>query len=98
MVRKRELEIVERFDPDTCRQYLHECCSVLHSHHYAALISQLAEDADDFNGIHHLRRAAEDTFHEVLTDYFQQHEVVDLEDRVAFTERYWETVGMGQIR
>lgn len=98
MVRKRELEIVERFDPDTCRQYLNECCSVLHSHHYAALISQLAEDADDFDGIYHLRRAAEDTFHEVLTDYFHQHEVVALEDQVAFTEQYWETVGMGQIR
>lgn len=98
MNRKRELETVERFDPDTCRRYLNDCCSVLHSHHYAALISQLADDADDFDGIYHLRRAAEDTFHEVLTDHFQQHEIDSLEDRVALAEQYWETVGMGQIR
>jgi hypothetical protein len=98
MDRKGEFEKVERFDPDTCRQYLNDCCTVLHSHHYSALISQLADDADDFDGIYHLRRAAEDTFHEVLAQYFDQHEVAALEDRVALAEQYWETVGMGQIR
>lgn len=98
MDRKRELEIVERFDPDVCRQYLNDCCSVLHSHHYAALLSQLADDAEDFDGIYHLQRAAEDTFHEVLAQHFDQHEVGTLEDRIAIAEQYWETVGMGQIR
>ncbi|MFH1985085.1 MAG: hypothetical protein ABIL58_24880 [Pseudomonadota bacterium] len=98
MDRKRRLEIVEKFDPDSCRQYLNECCTVLHSHHYAALISQLADDADDFDGIYHLRRAAEETFHEVLGHYFHRYGTGSLEERIAVTEQYWETVGMGQIR
>lgn len=98
MDRRRRLETAERFDPDTCRQYLNECCTVLHSHHYAALLSQLADDAGDFDGIYHLRRAAEDAFHEVLDHYFREHEVGPLKDRVAIAEQYWETVGMGQIR
>lgn len=98
MDNRHQLEIVERFDPDACRQYLNDWCTVLHSHHFAALLSQLADDAEDFNGIHHLKRAAEDTFHEVLDHYFKQHEVSLIEDRVAVAEQYWETVGMGQIR
>lgn len=98
MEKKTRFEVNERFDPVACRHYLNDVCTVLHSHHYAALCTQLADDAEDFNGIRHLTRAAEDTFYELLKSYFIRHAADSLEAKIAIVEQYWETMGMGQIR
>lgn len=91
-------EMNEQFDKDNCRYYLNGCSTVLHSHHFISLYSQLADDAEDFQGVYHLKRAAEETFYEVLANYFKAHGIETLEKKVSVVEDYWLTVGMGKIK
>ena len=93
-----EFEIDHKFDPITNRHYMNGFCTVLHCHHYATLYTQLADDAEEFKGVQLIKEAAEDTFHEVLEDYYQKHEIEDIEDKVTIAEQYWQAVGMGLIR
>jgi predicted hydrocarbon binding protein len=95
--KKVEFEIDHRFDPVRNRHYLNGFCSVLHCHHYATLYTQLADDAVDFEGIKHLIAAAEETFYEVLDDYYTRKGVDNIEDKVSIAEQFWAAVGMGRI-
>jgi hypothetical protein len=92
-----EFEIDHRFDPVKCRHYLNDVVTVLHCHHYMTLFHQLADDAKEFEGERFLKEAAEDTFYEVLRDYFDSKGIVNLEEKVALAEQYWSVVGMGLI-
>jgi len=95
--KRTEFEIDHLFDPVGNRHYLNGVCSVLHCHHYATLYTQLAIDATDFQGIRHLLEVSEDTFHDVLDQYFRKNEVVKLEDKIELAQQYWQAVGMGLI-
>lgn len=97
MERGKQFEMNERFDSESCRHYLNDSSVVLHSHHYATLFTELADDAVDFQGVHHLKRAAEETFYEIIQDYFNQHGVQSMEDKAAIGCDYWRKIGMGQI-
>lgn len=96
--KKIELEIDHKFDRQRNRHYLNGFCTVLHCHHFATLYTQLADDAKDFDGERLLKNAAEDTFYEVLSGYFQSKGITAIEDKVTIAEQYWQTVGMGLIR
>ncbi len=96
--KKTEFELEHRFDPVRNRHYLNEVCTVLHCHHYATLYTQLADVATDFNGKELLTNAAEDTFYEVLNDYFKQKQIEKSEEKIIIAEQYWQAVGMGMIR
>lgn len=89
--------VQDRFDPDKKRFYINDFPIVLHSHHYAVLVTQLADDAMSFKGVQHLQKAAEDTFYEVLKAYFDDHGIGLIGDRIALAEQYWAYVGMGNI-
>jgi hypothetical protein len=93
-----EFEIDHRFDPNSSRHYMNGLCTVLHCHHYATLYTQLADDAKDFEGEKLLKEAAEDTFYEVLNDYYNKKNMTVLEERISIAEQYWKAVGMGLIR
>jgi predicted hydrocarbon binding protein len=93
-----EFEIDHHFDPGSSRHYMNGSCTVLHCHHYATLYTQLADDAKDFEGEKLLKEAAEDTFYEVLNDYFNKRNMTTLEERISIAEQYWKAVGMGLIR
>lgn len=86
------------FDPELCRHYDNNVPSVLHCHHYASLYTQLADDAEQFNGRALLRRAAELAFLPVLQQYFAKHEIDDRGERVAMAEEYWRSMGFGTLK
>ncbi len=86
-----------RFDPQTCRHYLNDFCTVLHCHHFVSLYTQLADDAVHFEGERLLKETAEDTFYDVLTDYFTKHHHTTIADQIDIAEQYWQTVGMGKL-
>ena len=71
--------------------------TVLHCHHYATLYCQLADDAAQFQGRMLLVRAAELAFLDVLSTYFSEQGVSDLNDRVALAEEYWRICGWGTL-
>lgn len=96
--KKTEFVIDHRFDPVTNRHYLNGVCTVLHCHHYATLYSQLADDAVDFEGVRLMREAAEDTFYDVLKNYYAEHCIDSVADKISIAEQYWQAVGMGLIR
>jgi hypothetical protein len=87
-----------RFDPDTGRHYLNDFGTVLHCHHFVSLYTQLADDAIHFDGERLLKETAEDTFYEVLKDYFIKHHHTLIADQIDIAEQYWQTVGMGKLQ
>jgi hypothetical protein len=93
----KTFEIDQRYDKEHCRYYLNGFSTVMHSHHFISLYTQLADDAVDFQGVYHLKRAAEETFYEVMADYFNTHKIDTLAEKVSVVEDYWQTVGMGKI-
>jgi hypothetical protein len=93
-----QLKTDYRFDPQTCRHYLNDFCTVLHCHHFVTLYTQLADDAVHFEGERLLKETAEDTFYEVLKVYFFKHDVTALADQIGIAEQYWQTVGMGKLQ
>lgn len=92
-----QFKIDHKFDPDTCRHHMNGFTTVLHCHHYATLYTQLADDAKDFNGKELFIQAAEDTFYQVLKQYFQKHKINTIPEKVAIARDYWKVVGMGLI-
>ncbi|MCB2185154.1 MAG: hypothetical protein KQJ78_01970 [Deltaproteobacteria bacterium] len=98
MERKVEFVIDHKYDAKNNRHFMNGRCTVLHCHHYATLITQLADDAEDFEGERLLKQAAEDTFYDVLGDYFEDFGIEELEDMIAVAEDYWKTVGMGLLK
>jgi hypothetical protein len=96
--KKTDFEIDHKFDPITNRHYMNGFCTVLHCHHYATLYTQLADDAEQFKGISLLKEASEDTFYEVLDDYYKKHGIETIDEKVSIAEQYWQAVGMGLIR
>ena len=98
MEKTTEFEVDHRFDPVKNRHFLNGVCSVLHCHHYATLYTQLALDATDFEGVRHLSETSEDSFYDVLDQYFSQKGIATVEDKVEIAQQYWKAVGMGLIR
>ena len=96
--RKTELMLDHKFDPVSSRHFLNGFCTVLHCHHYATLYTQLADDAEDFDGKAMLFKASEEAFYEVLDDYFEEHDLEETDEMVAVAEQYWAAVGMGLIK
>lgn len=91
-------EVNYRFDPQTCRHYLNDFSTVLHCHHFITLYTQLADDAIHFEGERMLRETAEDTFYEILQNYYQKHQLTQLSDQISIAEQYWQMVGMGKLQ
>lgn len=93
-----EFEINHSFDQKAKRHYINGKCTVLHCHHYATLYSQLADVATLFDGKRILVDSAEDSFYELLNDYFAEKNISESTDRITVAEDYWKTVGMGLIQ
>jgi len=96
--KRTEFEVNHRFDSKNCRHYVNGVCSVLHCHHYAVLYTQLAYDAEQFDGVRCLTETSEDVFYNALNKYFTEKGISNVEDKIAVAQEYWKTVGMGLIR
>lgn len=93
--RKTEWVIDHRFDSKYCRHRTNGTTTVIHCHHYASLYAQLADDAEMVDGKSLLRKAAEFAFLPVLKDYFREHGVTELGDRIELAQDYFRLSGMG---
>ena len=93
-----EFKANQRLDTERMRHYLNDELSVLHCHHYTALLTQLADDARLLNGPQLLAEASEESFYPILVKYFNDNDVETLEDRVSIVEQYFSFVGLGQLK
>lgn len=93
-VLKPEFIIENYFDAKNKRHFLNGEQTVLHCHHYAALYSQLALDADETKL---LSDVAEETFYRTIIDYFKKHQICRLEDRIDIVSEYYSVLGLGQL-
>jgi hypothetical protein len=96
--KKTELVLERHFDPRSCRHTINGKVFVLHCHHYMSLYSQLAIDCGLLDGKKLLAEVAEDTFYEILCDYYRAHELTGIEDRISIAEQYYAVMGMGKMR
>lgn len=93
-----EFKANQVFDGEKMRHYLNDELSVMHCHHYSTLFSQLADDAEMFNGPTLLAEAAEESMYPVLVKYFNENNIDSIEDRARIAEQYYAFVGLGQIK
>jgi predicted hydrocarbon binding protein len=98
-IEKRTDWIVDhKFDSKSCRHFNNGQVTVLHCHHYATLYCQLADDAEMVDGKSLLRRSSEHAFWPVLANYFEQHNIENLDKRVELAEEYFKTCGLGIMK
>jgi hypothetical protein len=83
-----------KFDPGSDRHYLNGIVSVLHCHHYTTLYTQLAIDAKETDL---LESVSEETFYSVLKNYYKDHGVSDIKEKIDLACQYFATVGMGRM-
>lgn len=91
---RTELLLDHRFDNKTKRHYLNDFVTVLHCHHYMALYTQLAVDAGETEL---MENVAEETFFNLLDNYFKKNEVENLEDKIELAEQYFAAIGLGKM-
>ncbi|MGB7135239.1 MAG: hypothetical protein WBD46_08115, partial [Acidobacteriaceae bacterium] len=92
-----QFDIEPRFEPRTCRHLVGDRTYVLHCHHYATLYTQLAEDCGMLDGKKLLAESAEDTFYQILCDFFAAQEPLSIDQRFAIGERFFSVTGMGTL-
>lgn len=89
------LQLQHHFDSQHKRHYLNNHPIVMHCHHYAALYTQLALDA---NETALLAEVAEDTFFHVLNDYFSVHQIQMFSQRIEIACEYYTAFGLGNMQ
>lgn len=93
-----ELKLTYAFDSSKHRHYLNEEHIVLHCHHYATLVTQLALDAEELvGGTGILKKTSEESFIKFLSDYFSKNEVSDPGERLNVGCRMFSELGLGTI-
>lgn len=85
------------FDPRSCRHSLNGLTHVLHCHHYASLYSQLADDCEFLDAKQLLADCSEDSFYEVLSNYYRENRVKGQDERFAIAQQYYSHSGLGQL-
>jgi hypothetical protein len=90
--KKTILLLDKRYDSKAKRHYLNGETTVLHCHHYAALYSQLAIDANETKL---LAEVAEETFYRLLINYFDEYDLENIEERISIAEQYYAALGLG---
>lgn len=93
-----ELKINYKFDTQKHRHYMNEEHFVLHCHHYATLVTQLAIDAEELvKGTGILEKSSEESFYKFLSDYFAKNGVSDPAERVEIGCKMFAELGLGKL-
>jgi hypothetical protein len=93
-----ELKLDHKFDSARNRHYLNDNLVVLHCHHYATLFTQLALDAREIvDGTKLLFETMEEVYREVLTSYYQNNSITEVQDRIDIAVQLFSSVGMGKM-
>jgi len=93
-----KLWMLHNFDKDRCRHEMNGLTAVSHCHHFASLTTQLANDCELLDAKKLLAECAEDAFYTVLTNYYRQHGITDLNERIRIAEMYFAEVGLGKLK
>ncbi|MFA7403888.1 MAG: hypothetical protein WC007_07840 [Pelobacteraceae bacterium] len=85
-------------DNETFRRYLNGHAVVMHSHHYLALITKLAEDLSDIGGPQLLKDVVEESMWAVLHDYAEKNDVTSPLQRCTVGREYYSVYGLGKLK
>jgi hypothetical protein len=85
------------FDDNTYRHFLNGHMVVMHSHHYLALITKLAEDLDDIGGPQILADTVENSMFAIFDDYFQKNNISSPEEKEEVCTEYFSVFGLGKM-
>lgn len=89
------------FDADRCRQYSNDVNITFHCHHYTALFTKVALEAQQGklgDGPLLLAQAAEDSFRDVLQVTFESHFATSFADKILLAEQYYAWAGLGELK
>lgn len=89
------LQLQHYFDPQHKRHFLNTHPIVMHCHHYGALYTQLALDAKETTL---LADVSEDTFFNVLNNYFSQNSILTIPQRIEIADEYFSAFGLGKMQ
>ena len=84
-------------DNETYRHSLNGQPVVMHSHHYLALITKLAEDMGEFGGPQILRDVVEDSMRTIFDDYIQKNGLTSPMDKCNIGREYYSVFGLGKM-
>lgn len=84
-------------DAETNRQYLNGHPVVMHSHHYLALITKMAEELGDIDGAGILRDVVEETMRAIFDDYIQKNGLTSAQDKCNVGREYFSVFGLGKM-
>lgn len=83
------------FDPATKRHQINGVESVLHCHHYSALYTQLAIDAEETKL---LKECARDAMRNVLDGYYADNpDIASIQGKIEIACQYYGLVGLGKM-
>lgn len=95
IVRENDIVYEHCFDEKTKRHKLNGIQTVLHCHHYMALYTQLAIDADETELF---KTSSRESFRGMLENYFTSYKVEDsIAARVDIACKYYSLVGLGKM-
>jgi hypothetical protein len=69
----------------------------MHSHHYLALITKLAEDLADINGTKLLAEVVEDSMKAIFDDYIKKNGLISPMDKCNVGREYYSAFGLGKM-
>lgn len=93
-----ELMLEKTFNPRTCRHSINGVTSVMHCHHFIALITQLAGDCTLLDAKALLAESAEDAFYTIFLDYFNNNKIDDLYKKFNIIEQFFSATGLGKMK
>ncbi len=93
-----QLQLQREFKEGQKRHYLNGILTVIHCHHYSSLMTQLADDARGWNAPELLKDAFAEATYETLDKYFKEHNIQDIQSKVAVAEEYFRIFGLGKLQ
>ncbi|HEX9022778.1 MAG TPA: 4-vinyl reductase [Geobacteraceae bacterium] len=91
------LKLDFNLDSETYRNYLNGHPVVMHSHHYLALITKLAEEMNDLEGLQILKDVVEESMRAVFDDYIEKNALTSPLERCNVGREYYSAFGLGKM-
>jgi len=91
---KTKLGIKHTFNPIKQRHFLNGVQTVYHCHHFTTLYTQLAIDAGETEL---LAKVSEENFYTILSNYYEEKNITETEEKLSIAYQYYTALGMGVI-
>jgi predicted hydrocarbon binding protein len=93
-----ELTFENRYNSEKKIQYYNDEPSAFHCHHYIGLVTKMALELEEIDGISKLYEAMEESFYLIFRKYFVSHNISEVNNRISIVESYYQQTGMGKLR